>query len=255
MEKVIAVTQARTGSSRFYGKILKVIEDKTLLEIHIDRLKQASLIDEIFIATTTKSSDDEIQNIANQNGLKYFRGSEDDVLDRFYKTVNQIEHEKPELIVRITSDCPLIDPLLIDEMISSAKKRKLDYYSNTLEERYPDGQDIEIFTFEALERAWLEASSKSDREHVTPYIINNSTYKGGKKFHSDNHFLDEDYNKVRLTVDEPNDFEVIKLLISNLGLNMRWHEYAEFYINNESINELNKNIERNEGYNISLEQE
>jgi spore coat polysaccharide biosynthesis protein SpsF (cytidylyltransferase family) len=253
--KVVAVTQARTGSSRFPGKILKEVNKKTLLEIHIDRLKQSLLIDDIYIATTNKPIDAAIEKIAEKNQLKYFKGSEDDVLDRFYKTLSYIKCQKPDYVIRVTSDCPLIDPLLIDEIISSALERNLDYYSNTMDEKYPDGQDVEIFKFKALEKAWFEATLKSDREHVTPYIIRNSTYKGGNLFHADNHFLNENYNNVRMTVDEPNDLEVIKLLISNLGLNRKWQDYTEFYLKNEDIRKLNRDIERNQGYHLSIEKE
>ncbi|WP_103069046.1 cytidylyltransferase domain-containing protein [Aquimarina sediminis] len=250
--KVVVITQARSGSTRLPNKVLKEIEGKTLLQIHIDRIRQAKLVDDIFIATTTNKEDDQIEELANQLQVKCSRGSEDDVLDRFYQAVKKV---KPDYIVRLTSDCPLIDPVLIDEVIREAKDRKLDYYTNVLKELYPDGQDIEVFTFNALEKAWNETTLKSDREHVTPYIRNNSSYKKGKLFTSDNHFIDENYNDVRLTVDEQKDFEVIEKMVSALGLDMDWKTYADYYMNNKEVNVLNKNIIRNEGYIKSLKED
>lgn len=250
--KVVVITQARSGSTRLPNKVMKEIEGKTLLQIHIDRIKQAYLVDEIFIATTTNQNDDQIEVIAKELDVKYYRGSENDVLDRFYQTVKDIN---TQYIVRLTSDCPLIDPVLIDEIVKEIKDRKLDYYTNVLEELYPDGQDIEVFTFDALKRAWKEAKLSSEREHVTPYIRNNSSYKGGVLFTSNNHGLKENYNHVRLTVDEPQDFEVIKYIIEDLGLDKDWKTYADYYLKNDKISSLNNNIIRNEGYQKSLKKD
>lgn len=250
--KVIAVTQARSGSTRLPNKVLLKIEDKTLLQIHIDRIKQAKQVDAIIIATTIEKADDVIASLANSLDVMYHRGSENDVLDRFYQTVKDIQ---PDYIVRLTSDCPLIDPMLLDEVIAKAKEEDLDYYANVIEEQYPDGQDIEVIKFSALEKAWKEASLKSDREHVTPYIRNNSTYKGGSLFKSNNHDLDYNYNHVRLTVDEPKDLEVIKHIVNDLGLDKDWRTYAEYYLNNPKVKALNDTIVRNEGYQKSVDED
>lgn len=250
--KVVIITQARSGSTRLPNKVLKKIEGRSLLQIHIERIKQAKNVDEIFIATTVNKADDAIENLAKKCKVNFYRGSENDVLDRFYQTVKSI---KPEFVVRLTSDCPLIDPNLIDEIVIQAKERKLDYYTNILEELYPDGQDVEVFTFKALEKAWNEAKLNSDREHVTAYIRNNSSYKNGKLFTSDNHRLNENYSHVRLTVDEQVDFEVIQRMITDLGLDKDWKTYADYYLNNNEINSLNSNITRNEGYTKSLNED
>ena len=243
--RTVVVTQARSGSTRLPNKVLLEVEGKTLLQIHIDRIKQAKQVDTIFIATTVKPADDVIVEHAVKLDVNCYRGSEDDVLDRFYQTVKNV---KPDYIVRLTSDCPLIDPKLLDEVIVEAQTKDLDYYANIIEERYPDGQDIEVFKFSALESAWKEAVLKSDREHVTPYIRNNSSYKGGRLFKSDNHGLDGNYNNVRLTVDEPRDLEVIRLIIKDLGFDKDWKTYAEYYLNTPEIKALNEQIVRNEGY-------
>ncbi len=248
----IVVTQARSGSTRLPNKVLLKVKDKTLLQIHIDRIKRAKLVDDIYIATTTEIGDDVIANLAENLKVKYHRGSEDDVLDRFYQTVKDI---RPDFIVRLTSDCPLIDPKLLDEVIVEAKKLNVDYYANIIEERFPDGQDIEVFKFSALKKAWKEAKLSSDREHVTPYIRNNSTYKGGNLFTSSNHNLKDNYNHVRLTVDEPQDLEVIKEIVKDLGLDKDWKTYADYYLENEKVRSLNNSIARNEGYQKSISKE
>ena len=250
--KVVVITQARSGSTRLPNKVLKEISGKTLLQIHVDRIKQSKLVDEIYIATTTNKRDDLIENLAKELKVNYYRGSENDVLDRFYQT---IKYEKPDLIVRLTSDCPLIDPSLIDVVVQQAKDKKLDYYTNTMEELFPDGQDIEVFTFKALEQAWKEANLKSEREHVTPYIRNNSSYKGGTLFTSDNYSIDNNYNHVRLTVDEPADFEAIEKIIIKLGLEVGWKIYADYYLSNKEIYSLNSSIIRNEGYQKSIKED
>ena len=242
---VVVITQARSGSTRLPNKVLKEIEGKSLLQIHIDRIKKAKLVDDIYIATTDNESDNVIEELAKELQVKFYRGSEDDVLDRFYQTIKNVN---PDFIVRLTSDCPLIDPKLIDEVVKEAKSQSLDYYSNGLVENYPDGQDIEVIKFTALEKAWKEATLQSEREHVTPYIRKNSTFFGESLFSSNNHNLDKSYSHVRLTVDEDKDFEVIKLLINDLGLDKDWRTYTYYYLNNENINTLNKNIVRNEGY-------
>lgn len=250
--KVVVITQARSGSTRLPNKVLMKIGGQSLLEIHVNRIKSAKTIDKVFIATTTKTSDDKIVDLAAKLLVDCYRGSENDVLDRFYQTVKNVQ---PDFVVRLTSDCPLIDPQLIDEVVGRAIKLNLDYYANIIEERYPDGQDIEVFKFSALEKAWREATLASDREHVTPYIRNNSSYKGGSLFKSDNHGLEDNYNHVRLTVDEPQDLEVIRQIINDLGLMMDWRSYADYYLKNPQIKALNDSIIRNEGYKKSKAQD
>lgn len=249
---VIVITQARSGSTRLPKKVLLEVQGQSLLEIHINRIKKAKLVDDIYIATTINQCDDAIVKLAIKLNVKYFRGSEEDVLDRFYTTA---KGTNAEYIVRLTSDCPLIDPKLMDSIIEQAIERNLDYYSNVFEERYPDGQDIEVFKFTALEKAWKEAKLKSEREHVTLYIRNHSTYKNETHFTSDNHLLEENYNHVRLTVDEQADFEVITQLINALGVDEDWKSYADYYLSNQHIQKLNSIIVRNEGLLKSLKNE
>ena len=250
--KVIAITQARYGSSRFPGKVLKKINGETLLEIHVRRVLASKMIEQLIVATTHEPEAEEIGAIAVMCGASFFKGSMNDVLDRFYQAIKET---KADYIVRITSDCPLVDPELIDKVIRYTVTNSLDYCSNTLDPTYPDGQDIEVFKFNAFEKAWNDAKLPSEREHVTPYIWKNSTYKGGNLFKSDNFTEGYSYQHLRMTVDEVDDFEVIRSLITHLGTCSTWMEYADFLERHQELKSINEKIERNEGYNKSTNKE
>jgi spore coat polysaccharide biosynthesis protein SpsF len=246
--KTLIITQARVGSTRLPRKVLLKIKDETLLAMHLQRLKKSKLADGIVVATTTNNNDDEIVSLCNGWGFKTSRGSVDDVLDRFYSAASQL---KPEWVVRVTSDCPLIDPVLIDAVIAFTQAHDADYGANVLEERFPDGQDIEVFKFSALEKAWKEAQLKSEREHVTPYIRNNADYKGGNLFKAVSFTGVYNYSDIRMTVDEPQDFELIKTVIANLGTERTWLQYTKYIIDN-NLQLINGDIIRNEGLIKSL---
>jgi spore coat polysaccharide biosynthesis protein SpsF (cytidylyltransferase family) len=241
---IVVITQARTGSSRLPNKVLLKIQNKTLLQIHIERIKQSKLVNEIYIATTTNKADDSIINLAKNLNVKYYRGSEDDVLDRFYQT---IKNKNVDFVVRLTSDCPLIDSELIDAVVDMSLKYDLDYCSNNLEEKFPDGQDIEVIKFSALEITWKLAKLASEREHVTPFIRKNCNYNGGLMFKAMNYPCEFDFNSIRMTVDEEKDFILIQKLINNLGTTKSWLDYTN-YIKQNKLGIINENIVRNEGY-------
>tara|TARA_S200000501_G_scaffold376765_1_gene432783 strand:+ start:2146 stop:2898 length:753 start_codon:yes stop_codon:yes gene_type:complete len=249
--KIIAITQARLGSTRLPKKIFKKCLGKTFFEIHIDRVKKSKLIDEIIVATTDLDQDFPIVELAKKLNVNYFQGSESDVLDRFYCASQKY---KPDYIVRLTSDCPLIDPLLIDKIVNLAIISKVDYVSNTLSEDFPDGQDIEVFNYKSLELAWKNSNLKSEREHVTPFIRKNSTYNGKNMFSSIDYKSPKNYNMVRMTLDEIEDYHTLVNLIKFNGLNKSWIEYTEYMIKNTGIVK-NNFILRNEGYNKSVENE
>jgi spore coat polysaccharide biosynthesis protein SpsF len=250
--KIVAITQARTGSSRLPGKVLMKIGAETLLGLHIARVKKSKEINELIVATTEDPSDDALAKIILEYQLQSYRGSVNDVLDRFYQASKDTN---ADYIVRLTSDCPLIDARLIDGVIMHAVKKNLDYCSNTLDPTYPDGQDVEVFRFSALKKAWEEAKLSSDREHVTPYIWKNSSFKGGKIFSSDNYSEGKSFGLLRMTVDEMKDFEMISNLVAALGTDKTWLDYASFIEQNKDIKSINENITRNEGYAKSLNKE
>lgn len=247
--KVLAITQARYGSTRLPAKVLKEVNGETLLELHLRRILQAKNVTKLKVATTTEDGADKIVEIAHRVGVETYKGSVDDVLERFYFTALP---EKPDYIVRITSDCPLIDPVEIDNVIETCIKGAYDYVSNTLIPTFPDGVDCECFKFAALEKAYKEAKLQSEREHVTPYIKNNSSVKGGTLFKSFNVVNEEDYSSYRITVDTQEDFDLIKNLIEKVGNDKNWKEYVTYLQNNKEVFDLNSMHTRDEGYAKSI---
>lgn len=245
---IIAVTQARIGSTRLPAKVLREVGGISILQIHLERLKKSRKIQRIIVATTNEPEAIRICDIAQNLSLSFYRGSLDDVLDRFYQAVKELN---PDWVVRVTSDCPLLDHQLIDDIVAFALENDADYVSNTIVERYPDGQDIEIFKLGALEKAWREAVLKSDREHVTPFIKRNSNLQDGSMFKAINFPTAKDFSKIRMTLDEEKDFTLIKTLIDNLGTDKSWLEYTNYIINNH-LNDINSEIVRNAGYIKSL---
>lgn len=250
--KIIAITQARYGSSRLPGKVLKTINGKSLLQLHLERAAKSKKIDGLIVATTVEKEADAIEALGNTMGLKTYRGSINDVLDRFYQAVKS---EQPDYVVRITSDCPLIDATVIDQVIERCINEGCDYCSNTLNPTYPDGADVEVMKFSALEKAWKEATLTSEREHVTPYIWKNSTAKGGKLFKGLSFENEKDFSNYRLTVDEASDFELITKLVEAIGDDKSWQEYIAYLDTHKELFEINAYIKRNEGLMKSLAQD
>lgn len=249
--KVVLITQARLGSTRLPKKIFKDLGGKSVLELHLERLSKAKKVDTVVLATTVESDDDAVEDFGLRLGYNVYRGSQNDVLDRYYQAAK--EHQA-NVVLRCTSDCPLIDPALVDLHVDTILNKDLDYCSNTLVEKYPDGQDVEAFKFSALERAWKEVKLSSDREHVTQFIRRNSSFCGGDIFTSENIDGKENYNDIRLTIDEQNDLEVIQKLVGDLGFDRNWEEYTKAYID-KNLAAINGKIIRNEGLLKSKENE
>ena len=246
--KTVLVTQARIGSKRLPGKVLKEVNGTSLLQIHLDRLKKCAKIAKIIVATTVKEEDTIIYNNAIEWGYNASRGSELNVLDRFYEAVKD---ENADWVVRVTSDCPLLDSKLVDDVIVFAQNHDYDYVSNGLIEHFPDGQDVEVFKFTALKIAWEKAELKSELEHVTPYIRNNANGKGDNLFSAINYACEQDFSHIRMTVDEPRDFDLIEHLIQKLGTEKTWLEYTNYIIEN-NLTKMNDQIIRNDGLLKSL---
>lgn len=208
--KTVCIIQARMGSTRLPGKVMLDLCGKTVLEHVIQRVKRVKNIDEIVIATTIDKKDDVIVEEAMKCGVKVFRGSEEDVLSRYYYAAKE---NKADVVVRITSDCPLIDQEITQKTIDYylINKDKFDYVSNTLERTFPRGLDTEVFSFKVLEKAFNEAILQRDREHVTPYIWDNP-----EMFNLGCYKSDVDYSKYRWTLDTEEDFELIKRIYEKL---------------------------------------
>jgi spore coat polysaccharide biosynthesis protein SpsF (cytidylyltransferase family) len=251
--KIIAITQARVGSTRLPAKVLKEINGETLLDLHIQRILHSKMITALKVATTIEEGAERIIAIADKYNVQCYKGSVNDVLARFYFTAKP---ENPDYVIRLTSDCPLIDSSIIDQLIDIiTKDQTLDYISNVLNPTFPDGVDVEIFKFSALEKAFFEVTITSDREHVTPYIWRNSSVKGGSIFKSFSFENSTDYSGFRLTVDEQKDFEVIEHLVNTLGKEKSWIDYVNYLIDHKEIFELNSHYKRNEGYLKSLKKD
>ena len=249
--RVLAITQARYGSTRLPAKILKEVNGMTLLEIHLRRILASKMVDKVKIATTGEEGSVYIVAVADKVGVEYHKGSVDDVLTRFYDTAAP---EKPDYVVRLTSDCPLIDPAVIDRIVEFAVTHDFDYV-RTDPASYPDGLDTEVMRFSALEKAYKEAGMKSEREHVTPYIWKNGSVEGGSLFKTcklSNPDGDYDANEYRITIDEPEDFLVIKALIEALGTDKGWKSYIDYLLSHDEIKRLNSKFSYNEGYAKSL---
>jgi len=232
---IIAIIQARMGSSRLPKKALMDIDGTPSLKFMIDRVKKSKLIDKIIVATTNKEEDNKIVSFCNNNDFFCHRGSEDDVLDRYYQTAKEY---KAKTVVRLTSDCPLIDPYLIDDTINLFKQKKVDYAANTVPpeiKKYPDGSDVEVFSFKNLNRAWIEAKDVKDREHVTFYF-----WKRNKDFTTailDNKY---DWGKYRITVDYIEDIDLVQEIVRILKYQKKFGTTKEIVEILESNPELLK---------------
>lgn len=206
--RIVAIVQARMGSTRLPGKVLKEVNGKPLLAYQIERMEKASLIDQLVIATTPYGNEG-IVNLCNELGIDYFIGSESDVLARYYHAALKYE---ADVVVRITSDCPLIDPVIINNIIQMYLDNEYDYVSNTQLRTFPRGMDTEVFSMEILTEAFMNASLEYEREHVTPYFYLNST-----KYNIGQYTLERgDQSNLRLTVDTPEDLELISILLNDL---------------------------------------
>lgn len=213
----IVISQARTGSTRLPDKVLLKILGKEILLHFIDRVIAADTIDHLIIATTENPKDDKIVDLVKDYHEKVsaFRGSEEDVLDRYYKAALAVKNKFGDdiNIIRITSDCPLIDPKVIDLHVKEFEKRSVDYLSSRITKRtWPHGMELEIFTSDALKKAWENAKERFEREHVTPYIYQ----KHEKDFHLYELAFTKDLSGLRFTLDYPEDFRFIEKIYENL---------------------------------------
>lgn len=250
--RVLAIIQARMGSTRLPGKmLLPIIDNKGALELMLERVQRAKTLDKIAVATTTSPGDDRLVDLCMRLGCEYFRGSENDVLDRYYQTA--LAFGSPEVIVRLTADCPLHDPVVIDRLVSCFLDSEVDYISNIDPPTFPDGEDTEVFSFSVLEKVWKEACLKSEREHVTPYIR-----KHADMFKVMNVECEKDLSGHRWTLDEKEDYEFIKHIYKNLYKKNQvfgMEEILEFLARHPELEAINKHISRNEGYQKSLEED
>ena len=203
---VVAIIQARTGSTRLPGKVFADIKGRPMLWHVAHRVRAAHALDEIIVATTTEPADNLIAEFCREYSLNCFRGSEKDVLDRYYQAAREY---RADAVVRITSDCPLIDPEIIDKTVQSFLEKSCDYASNSIVCSFPRGLDVEVMSFGALEVAWREAMRSYQRAHVTPYL-----YENPGRFKILSITAGADYSAHRWTVDTPEDLEFVGAVYS-----------------------------------------
>ena len=240
------IIQARMSSTRLPGKVLMKIEnEKTVLEFVLNQCKESKLLDRIIVATTNKIDDQEIVKAVKKLGFDYFCGNESDVLDRYYKCAKKF---KSKHIMRITSDCPLIDPTVIDKVIKKYQSGKFDYVSTSPPQTFPWGISVEIFSFKALKNVWKNAKIPSEREHVTPYF-----YKNPKKFKI---FVVKNkiqLTNIRISVDRKNDLTLVRKIISKIKIRpILLKSILKLSKSNPDLFKINKSNIPNEGYLNSL---
>lgn len=245
----IALIQARENSNRLPKKVLLPLGDKTVLDwVHL-RTSKSKLIDKVVIITGNKDTNKNIIELCDRAGYQWFSGSDEDVLSRYYEAAKELISKKDDNIIRITADCPLIDPLIIDQTIDHHIKTKADYTSNNLQYQYPDGMDCEVMKFNVLENAYLNADQIAQREHVTKYIYDNyNTFK------ISNLIPDEVYPNLRLTLDHKEDYSLITFIYEKLNrinelFNLK--DITVLYESNKEIFNINEDISRNEGILLS----
>jgi spore coat polysaccharide biosynthesis protein SpsF len=205
---ILGILQARASSRRLPGKVLKPILGRPMLERQIERLRRAKRMDKLVVATSTDASDDAIAALCQSLGVDCFRGSLDDVLDRFYQAARRYA---PRAVVRLTGDCPLADPTVIDRLVEMHLSGGVDYSSNVIRRTYPDGLDVEVMEFHCLETAWREATLPSEREHVTPFIRGQ-----GERYRFGNLVAPLDLSNYRWVVDDPEDFIFVSAIYEAL---------------------------------------
>lgn len=239
-KKIFIIIQARMTSTRLAGKVLLPLCEKTVLEVMLKRLKKFK--NNITIATTDDGSEMPITQLCEKNNIEYFMGDASNVLDRYYRCAKYFDAKSGDIIVRLTSDCPLIDGEVVEKIIDYYKKNSFDYVSNVIKRTFPRGFDCEVFSFDALKKAYKNAASDFEKEHVTTYI--HTTHKDEFKIGS--YEDSEDNSKYRLTLDEKEDYEAIKEVYSKFGCktNFDYKELLAVLKANEYIFDINSHIEQ-----------
>ena len=250
MKNLAVLIQARMGSTRLPNKVLADIEGKPMIWHLVNRLSQSKFSPEIIIVTTILKEDKQIIEFGKELNLKVYAGNCDDVLDRYYQASLKYN---VDIIVRITADCPLIDPEVFDIVVTKFLDGNYDYFTNTLPPTYPDGLDVEVFSFQALEKSWNEAMLSSEREHVTPYIRKNPQI-----FKLGNIESEVDLKDMRWTVDEKEDLQFVREIFKKLyskGNVFLMEEILDLLKEHPELMKINNQFERNEGYLKSLRED
>jgi len=249
-KQIIALLQARTDSTRLPGKVLKKLLGIPMIIQELQRISKSKYINKLILATSEEPSDDELSQIIDDYGFYLYRGSKNNVLKRFIDSLKELDLKDNDIVVRLTGDCPVHDADIIDETISAFLNSDCDYLTNCIKPIYPDGLDVEVFTYASLKTANKLAKKPSQLEHATPFIRDSGLFKtiDMKK--------EEIYPQWRLTVDEPEDFLVIEKIYNHFGdNNFNFAQMISYLAKNPDIININSHINRNEGYLKSLEED
>ncbi len=238
--KIVAIIQARMGSTRLPGKVMLDLGGDSVLARVVARVKRARSIAEVMVATSDGSGDDVIVEECKRVETKVFRGDENDVLDRYYRAA---QFSRAEAVVRITADCPLLDPEITDVTVNEFLDKRPDYASNVLVRTYPRGLDTEVFTTSALEHAWRESAERYQRAHVTPYIFQNP-----QRFRLLAVQGQQDYSRFRWTLDTPEDLEFLRAVYARFPGrdDFGWGEVLSLLEREPHLSELNRNVAQKE---------
>jgi glutamate-1-semialdehyde 2,1-aminomutase len=245
--KTVAIVQARMGSTRFPNKVMRPLDGAPMIAVLLERLARARLVDEIVVATTDTPRDEPLAAFVRALGYTVYRGSEQDVLDRFHRAATAAG---AQTVIRITGDCPLVDPTVVDEVCARFRDAGVDYVSNVAPPTYPDGLDVEVFSFRALEEAWREATIPAHREHVTPFLREAGRFTTLNVAHAD------DQSRERWTVDEPRDLAVVESVFAHFHprRDFGWLEVLALRNDHPELFVANRNLNRNEGQHMGTGQ-
>tara|TARA_B100000674_G_scaffold499316_1_gene543911 strand:+ start:4772 stop:6799 length:2028 start_codon:yes stop_codon:yes gene_type:complete len=238
--RIVAIVQARMKSSRLPGKVMKLISGHTLIDLLMRRLSRSILIDKVVVATSCDESNNHFVEHVKSLGYQCIQGSEDNVLERYIEAAEVVD---ADVIVRITGDCPLVDPALVDDIIRGFLSSETDYYSNTIDPTFPDGLDVEVFSYKALKLCQSKSTTLYDKEHVTPYLRDSGEFKTGSFTNS------EDLSDLRWTVDELSDLDVIRNIFEwfSPNIHFNWKDVLQLQKAQPESFIINKSITRNEG--------
>ncbi|ADN08183.1 cytidylyltransferase domain-containing protein [Sulfurimonas autotrophica] len=249
-KQIVALLQARTDSTRLPGKVLKKLLDTPMIIHELHRISKSKYITELILATSDEASDDDLSQVIIHHGFNIYRGSKNNVLKRFIDALKKLNLNDDDIVVRLTGDCPVHDSKIIDETISAFLETDCDYLTNSVKPIYPDGLDVEVFTYASLKMANKLTKKPSQVEHATPFIRDSGLFK------TVNLLKKEVYPQWRLTVDEPEDFIVIEKIYNHFGNNnFSLTDIISYLEKNPDIININSHINRNEGYLKSVEED
>ncbi len=254
--KTVAIVQSRVGSTRLPGKALLELAGQPMILFMLERIKQSKTLSQIVVATGVGRENDALEKTVRKAGFEVFRGSEDYVLAHY---AGAARLHKADIIVRLTGDCPLMDPKMVDRLVQEREKGGYDYVTNVKPPTWPDGLDVSVFTRKLLEDADRQATKKSDREHVVPWMWRMTPLEGGTQYKSFNVASPKDLSAHRWTVDEPSDYEFMKRIVSELGTNRIRDAHLEDILSvlarKPELSAFNNTILRDQGYLNALKSE